>query len=358
MYTKKTNYIVQAQSGICDICIWGAGFLGTQKGLELLNKKGIAVNYYCDNNHYLWGRDIINGIKCISPAELQKKKGNIICFLMMTNNSAKEVMTQLKDMGIEQVISFDELFIEEEEEYFLFMKKKRIAFYTCIIGDYDDLVEPISISPESDYYIISDKEPKHQTVFKYIDINRYLPDYITDNTRKNRYCKINAHKIFPQYRYSIYFDGQIQINSAITRYIDELPKTRIITFCKNYWKSPYMEAMRVLLNKRDSEEIVVKQMEKYWLEGLPEDFGNLYCSILIREHNNPICKKLMKDWWGQIKQFSKRDQISFSYVLWKNGYTIDDVKTVTESFEYEGEFWKLKRTHNQPRLIYDGRDIY
>ena len=90
-----------------------------------------------------------------------------------------------------------------------------------------------------------------------------------------------------------------------------------------------MEAMRVILSKGDAEDVVVRQMEHYWLEGFPDHFGNVYCGILLREHNHPVCRKLMEDWWEQIDRYSRRDQISFPY-------------------------WKCRIVHNRPRLIYDG----
>lgn len=70
---KKEEYIKHAQSGKYNVCIWGAGFLGTQKGLQMLNAKGISVDFYCDNNRELWGKEIINQILCISPMELEQK---------------------------------------------------------------------------------------------------------------------------------------------------------------------------------------------------------------------------------------------------------------------------------------------
>ena len=142
----------------------------------------------------------------------------------------------------------------------------------------------------------------------------------------------------------------MQIDSQIVKYTQELPKTQIVTFCKNYWKDPYMEAMRVLLNKREEEEIVLKQMEKYWLEGMPDDFGLVGPGIMIREHNNPICKKIMEDWWEEVDHFSKRDMISLSYVLWKNGYTIEDVNTLTKERDYfDGDAWVFNRNHKKVR---------
>ena len=32
----------------------------------------------------------------------------------------------------------------------------------------------------------------------------------------------------------------------------------------------------------------------------------------------------MEDWWYFVADYSKRDQLSFSYVLWKKGYKIKD----------------------------------
>lgn len=353
MDNRKELYLQHAKSNEYEVCIWGAGFLGTGKGLQILKKRKISVDYYCDNNSKLWGKEVIDGIRCISPDELQKKKGRVVCFLMMTNMYAETVLIQLNDMGIKEVVVFDDLFIEEKEEYFPFMKKNHIAFYTCIVGDYDDLMEPLTVRPDCDYYVISDKKPQQKTIFQYIDINEYLPKHITDNTKKNRYCKMNAHKIFPQYKYSVYFDGEMQMDSSIVECIQELPKTRITTLCNNYWNSSYMEAMRVILMKRDAEDVVVNQMEHYWLEGFPEDFGNVYCTILLREHNHPVCRKLMEDWWDQVDKYSRRDQISFPYVLWKNGFAMADVKTLADKFEADGKYWKCRNVHKQPRLVYE-----
>lgn len=354
MDCKKELCIKYAKSKEYEVCIWGAGFLGKGIGLQMVHKRGIMVDFYCDNNSDLWGKEVVDGIKCISPVELAKKGCKIVCFLMMTNMYAELVLNQILDMGIKKIILFDELFIEEKEDFLPFFKNKQTVFYTCIVGNYDDLEEPLTVRSDCDYYLISDEEPRHETIFKYINVNEFVPDHITDNAKKNRYCKINAHKIFPQYKYSVYFDGEMEIDSSIVECIKELPKTRITTICNNYWKSSYMEAMRVILSKGDARDVIIKQMEHYWLEGFPEDFGNVYCGILLREHNHPVCRRLMEDWWEQIETYSRRDQISFPYALWRNGYTMSDIKTLTDKFEANGKYWKCRIVHNRPRLVYEG----
>ena len=63
-------------------------------------------------------------------------------------------------------------------------------------------------------------------------------------------------------------------------------------------------------------------------EFMPEDsdFGMVEATIIIVDLNNPIAKKIMDDWWYELlRSHSGRDQLSFPYVLWKNGYHISDV---------------------------------
>lgn len=346
------KYVEEARNESVEVCIWGAGHIGTQFGLTLLKKRDIHVDYFCDNNPLLWGKVIMDGIQCISPNELKVKADNVVCFVMVGVLYCDDVLVQIEELGIKRVVQYNDLINEETKSYFAFMKKKSIAVYTCIVGDYDELQEPLSVSSECDYFVISDKRPDENSVFQYIDIKTVLPENIMDNTRKNRYCKINAHKIFPQYRYSIYFDGNIQLDQTIVELIKELPKTRLITFCPNYWSSVYREIISVLQNGRDDEQLVTKQAEVYWLSGMPDDYGGFMCGILIREHNNPVCMKIMEEWWQQVKKYSARDQIALPYVLWKNGYVSSDVGVVEKKYNYinGGKYWRFKKEHLIPRI--------
>ncbi len=346
----RNNHIMElikaAQEKKFEVCIWGAGNAGIT-GINMLKEMNISVDYFCDNNPKLWGRKIVDDIKCISVDETVSR--DIICFIMVSVPFIDEVCREAHMRGIERIVTYDELCDLKIKTYFPFMKKKQIAAYTCIIGNYDKLKEPISVSEECDYYVISDEKPPVDSVFQYININDCIPHYIEDNVKKNRYCKINAHKLFPQYRYSIYFDGNIRLKSNIIQKIDELPRTRIMASGIHSINCVYMEAMRAIELGRVSKETAMKQIEKYWLEGMPEEFGSVTCSLLIREHNNPICKKIMEDWWEQVEQFSRKDQISFPYVIWKNNYLMSDVATVNGTDLYADNYFIFSRIHDKPR---------
>lgn len=335
-----------------EVCIWGAGGLGQNFGRKMLEDLGIRVDYYCDNNRELYDKPIVNEIYCYDYSRLVKNKERTICFLILRSDYIAKVLNQVTDLGITNIVTYDDLLSQKEilSQYypFTFMKKK-IAYYTCIFGDYDELVDPAYISDNCDYYFLSDREPKNQTVYKWIDVTKEIPDEVTDPTRKNRYCKINAHKFFEDYRYSIYVDGHIRVKKEMSDLIYKLRKSRVGTITPFYMQSVYVEAMKCLVSGRDAKERVINQIERYWNEGMPEDFGVFLCGVLIREHNNPVCVKLMEDWWLELERGSKRDQISFPYVLWKNGYVKEDVFTicdenVTDPFDGSG-YWEVTHGH-------------
>lgn len=347
-YNDIERIIGLAKSDDYKVCAWGTGYVGTHYGYELVRGLGVHIDFYCDNNEQRYGKAIKDGIICINKDNIPR---NVVCFILTSGHLLADIKTQLLEMGITCIIDYLQLCEYHSRNFFDFQKRNQIAVYTCITGGYDEVSEPDTIEDGCDYYIISDNEPEKDTVYKYINIDDYVPHNIVDNTRKNRYCKINAHKIFPDYRYTIYIDGNIILKSNMSRYTQELPKTRIVALTKTEVKSVYAEALRCMMHGRDDPKRFLEQVEKYWLEGMPEDFGLLVPAIMVREHNSPICRKLMDEWWNEISAYSKRDMISLSYVLWKNGYIIDDVNTLSKELDvFDGDEWIFERNHKRSRI--------
>ena len=333
------------------VCIWGAGFLGKGLGYDIVKKLNISVDYYCDNNEKLWGTEIRDGIICVDYHQLLSDKERIIYIVAVGSLGVNSVINQLTELKIDKYVTLsDMLSIPGMKQTFLpFMDRKTVA-YTCIVGDYDNLLEPgENVREQYDYYLISDKKPKEGSVYRWINIKDVAPNSISDFTRMNRYCKINAHKIFPQYRRSIYYDGNIVLEQNLDEYFAKLKMTHIGVASRNIWDCIFEEAIRLMPQMRDDPGRIYAQMEKYWNEGMPEKFGACWNNVLIREHNHPVCAKLMEDWWHEIETQSKRDQLSFSYILWKNQYSMEDVLMISEC-SYGAPQWKFIKEHKVGRL--------
>jgi len=56
--------------------------------------------------------------------------------------------------------------------------------------------------------------------------------------------------------------------------------------------------------------------------------------ILLRKHNDTNVIKTMEDWWLEIKHNSRRDQLSFDYVAWKNNFKIQYIPGDNRNNQY------------------------
>jgi hypothetical protein len=105
----------------------------------------------------------------------------------------------------------------------------------------------------------------------------------------------------------------------------------------------YEEAKRCIERDKDNKNIIDKQISKYKKEGMPLNYGLIQNRILLRKHNDPTVIKTMEDWWQEIVNYSKRDQISFCYSTWKNNL---EYITMEETFPKNNKYFS-QRKHKQ-----------
>lgn len=202
----------------------------------------------------------------------------------------------------------------------------RIAIYTCVIGGYDIISPPLAIEDNCDYYIISDDSSLANNVFKWIDVNSLIPNINMSPKDKNRYCKMNPHKIFPNFDFTIYLDGSIQIIKPISHNIDKVGITGLALHKHRKSDCIYSEAiflnwLGVIRNKKD----IVDEMNRYINDGFPKHFGMFECGMIVTDLNNYKGKKLYSKWYEEYLRGAKRDQQALMYSLWKLGYVKEDI---------------------------------
>ena len=197
----------------------------------------------------------------------------------------------------------------------------RHAVYTCIIGGYDKLNQPEYIDENADYICFSDIKIENSGIWKIKNIcnNDHL-----DNARLSRKYKILAYKYLNEYDYTIYIDGSIKIIGDINQYINRYSKGASMIGFPHYERDCiYEEAEICKKYKLDKPEIIDEQMSFYKSKGFPEHYGLNACGIMVRSNRDQTLNKVMDDWWYEVNTHSKRDQLSFNYVCWKNNYQFD-----------------------------------
>lgn len=207
--------------------------------------------------------------------------------------------------------------------------KPKIAIYTCIFGNYDKIYEPKFIPDNCDFYIITDQHVPADSCYKVINPNDYDISGL-DSIKCNRYFKMNPQVIFPNYEYSIYVDGNIEVYSDLTELINKIPESGIGFYAHSKRNCIYKEyEVCKILGKGDANKII-KQINEYKKEGFPEEFGMVEANVIARKHNSDTCKKIMESWWEQYCIWGGRDQISLPYVIWKNSMKMEEIISLGE----------------------------
>lgn len=201
----------------------------------------------------------------------------------------------------------------------------KIAVYTAIFGDYDELNDPIIKVDGIDYICFTNNPKISSEKWTIIHVEE---DKSLDLVRNARKVKILAHQFLPDYDYSIWMDANFHILDNPIKLIDQyLCKCHLATYKHSGGRTCiYSEADACIRLGKDDPEVIKKQMETYRSDGYPEYNGLVETGVLLRRHNNPEIISLMELWWDQIQQHSRRDQLSFNYVMWKKNYEYEVIE--------------------------------
>jgi len=199
------------------------------------------------------------------------------------------------------------------------------VIYTTIFGGYDNLVEPHYIPEGWDFICFTDADLKSD-VWKIVKVKTFY----NDNTRNAKQFKVLPHRHLLDYDYSIFIDGNMTVRNNPDELIDNYLNTSNVAFF-NHDKNLldprdciYKEAEVIFEfgrrngNYKDNPELIRTQMQKYYDKGYPANNGLITGMVIMRKHNEKDCVEVMEDWWLEIKYNSRRDQLSFNYVAWKN----------------------------------------
>lgn len=205
-------------------------------------------------------------------------------------------------------------------------KPRKKVVYTCICGGYDSLISHSYVSDDWDYICFTDNEELLGTEHHPWMI-RPLVYAELDHTRNNRWHKIFPDKILAEYKVSLYLDGNINIiNSELFDYIDrELikKKSKTLVINKHYERTCiYQEAEECKACHLDSATIIDHQMQFFRQLNYPEFNGLTENFMIYRRHHDAQVKEVMADWWRWVSNYSKRDQLSFNFVIWNRHFKI------------------------------------
>lgn len=231
--------------------------------------------------------------------------------------------------------------------------RKKAVIYTCITGNYDQLNNHSYIHPEWDYVCFTDDLSVKNNHNSSWEIKPLVFDAM-DNVRKNRWHKLHPHILFPEYKRSLYVDSNVNfLNNEIFADIDiAIGESRSISLGPHFSrKCIYDELSACLQFEKDDPEIMKEQINLIRKDGFPENYGLFENNIIYREHHNDNVIKIMNDWWWWIKNYSRRDQLSFTYVLWKNNFRISPLSGTPYRNSKKISLWQSSKHVTREELI-------
>ena len=196
------------------------------------------------------------------------------------------------------------------------------AVYTCITGTYDDLKEPAVMTPGWDYVCFTDNPKLKSSTWK---IRRIEPS--GDPVRAARRVKCLSHEYMKQYPFTVWVDGKLQIkcdlNDLMQRYHDSAVPMALFRHPDR--SCIYQEAEACKTLRKDDPAVIDQHIARLRADGYPADNGLVETSLLIRNNWDGSVRQLCEAWWKEIQRGSRRDQLSFNYVAWKQGFRFKEI---------------------------------
>ena len=206
------------------------------------------------------------------------------------------------------------------------LQKKKHVIYTCITGGYDNLIQQTYYNKDYNYVCFTDNENWiNQGVIGHWEI-KPLAEKQYNNTLNNRWHKTHPYDLFPDYEDSIYIDGNIDIlqESFFCRIKDKNSADLLIPI--HYARNCiYKEIPKLKWYKKISKNNAKKIKQFLKKEAFPKNYGLNENNLIYRKHSSLKSKKIMEEWWNLILNLVPRDQLTLSYVLWKNNIKPNDI---------------------------------
>lgn len=195
--------------------------------------------------------------------------------------------------------------------------------YCAITGEYDDIVEPLFKSDNIDHILLTDR--KAQDYSGAWEIRILDNEMKLSNQRLARWAKMHPFDIFPEYDWSLWIDGKFRIKSDIKDYISIYGKeSGMLCFPHYRFRNISEEAYAIAVSGKADERELQKQIDAYKCSGYVEKGYIVETGVLLRNHHDVGLRNVMDTWWEELCTYDhSRDQMSFDYACWKNGYEYD-----------------------------------
>lgn len=296
--------------------------------------------------------------KCFEHAMEKEDKEACLLLLDLLEYNYRTLMTAMsEEERISRERPYLKMILEEgsayaELQYRLHMQRQkdvsgekrelaagRGVVYSCLLGD-EKIYQPNDIETKVEYLCFTDNKDmwgKKQGAWKFVELNN--PDKLPDDMIRTKY-RILAHEMLPDYDYSIWVERSFAITGELQHFCEVYGNgNSFLGFSQPTEDCIYRDISYTHMGTDERNIEMRKMMYRYKQEGYPEHNGLIDSRIMIRNHNDPMMRRVMEDWWLETEKYNEIETNCFNYVAWKNQYpfSICDLFIYHNSYFTNGE---------------------
>lgn len=191
---------------------------------------------------------------------------------------------------------------------------KKYAICSVNFGGRDPLRHVRHIS-DADIFLFTDKCVEKSLGWQALPIDYYEHDC----KRLSLYYKTHLLDYFNCYEYILWIDQNVSPTfDSIQQFIGNKNLANCISSYVHWGRNClYKEAKEIIASGRAPKKEVEAQIDRYRADDYPTDQGLFETNVLWLPAKSKDSEKLLKLWWQEIAKGVARDQLSFTYALWK-----------------------------------------
>lgn len=169
-----------------------------------------------------------------------------------------------------------------------------------------------------------------------------------DPARASRRAKLMPHRYLPE-NWSMWLDNKSRLKRdplEVLAALQSQSDAGFFAFPHFRRDCVYEEGQAVWENGLDDYHRVKNRLRDYRTEGMPAHSGLIEGHFMVRRHHEPDLVSFGESWFDQVLRHSRRDQLSFPYLVWKQGLRYDLITAL--DWRETVEFDHIDRQHRTP----------
>ncbi len=213
----------------------------------------------------------------------------------------------------------------------------RLAVYTALTGDYDEVHEILYKEKDVDYILFTNNPLLKSKTWQVIVVESELND-----TLLSREIKMFPDKYLgSSYDMSIYVDANMVIYGELSELTKYLGEEKSLAVSRHGERNNVKEEIEACVSMIGiDKDMAQKQYESYLQEGFHDDLPLLECGCLVRRHVNQELRQLMQAWFEEFKNGIRRDQLSLMPCISRLRF---EGLVVMEGNVWHNQFFKVQR---------------